>query len=231
MNNVKTMKISPKIVKNTKNTIVTALSCIMLATGCSGSNLANYSGVEPQNRNEVEMVRIPYSIKYNAGEASIGDAEIAKLNLFLRSSSITYGDEFSMDFPLDRNGNLSELDGQRLEYTSNILKDSGLYMSATLTPWGMEPSANTGRLLISKYVVTIPDCGNWTQPSTPNFQNAPLGNIGCASQANLGLMIANPRDLIIGAEGGAPNTERTAGAVERYQNRTIEVAPTAASSN
>lgn len=231
MNNMKTLKISPMIVNNTRNSIIVALSCMIFATGCSNGNLSNYTGVEPQNRNEVEMVRIPYNIRYNAEEASISNAEIAKLNLFLSSSNIIYGDEFSMDFPLDRYGNLSELDGERLAYTSNLLKDSGLYLSATLTPYGMEPSPNTGRLLVSKYVVTIPDCGDWTQPSTPNYQNAPLANLGCASQANLGLMVANPRDLIIGAEGGAPNSERTAGAVERYQNRIVEVGTATATSN
>jgi pilus assembly protein CpaD len=138
------------------------------------------------------------------------------------TSNIRYGDEFSMDFPLDRNGNLSELDKNRLAYISNLLKDGGLYMSATVTPYGMEPSVNTGRLLISKYVVTPPSC-NWSQPSYPNRENAPLANIGCSSQANLGLMVANPRDLIVGAEGGPPNAERAASAVERYQNRVVTV--------
>lgn len=207
--------------KNTSKTVFISMACLMLTTACSGG-LTNYTGVEQQNRNEVEMVRIPYSISFNADADTMDEAEIAKLNQFLMNANISYGDEFSMDFPLDREGNMSTLDNIRLMYISNLLKDSGLYLASSATPYGMEPSANTGRLLISKYIVTPPTC-SWSQSVNPNHENAPISNMGCASQANLGLMVANPRDLIIGAEGGSPNAERTARAINIYQNQTVTV--------
>lgn len=191
--------------------------------------MTNYTGVEPQNRNEVEMVRIPYSIKFEDGSTSLSGIEITRLNKFLESSNITYGNEFSMDFPLDSRGNISDIDGKRLAYISDLLKDSGLYMSEKITPFGMEPEANTGRLLVSKYTVTLPECG-WSQPSYPNYENAPTSNLGCASQANLGLMVANPKDLLTGQGGGMTNAERAAFAVERYQTTVVTVAPTDAGS-
>lgn len=214
-------KVSRTILSNTSKSVFLGLSCLMLTTGCADS-LTSYSGAEPQNRNLVEMVRVPYTIEFISDGSKITEVEVSKLNNFLATSNVTYGDEFSMDFPLDRNGNLSELDKERLSYMSNLLKDSGLYLSAILTPFGMEPSVNTGRLIISKYVVTTPDCG-WNQPAYPNYNNAPTDNFGCATQANLGLMVANPRDLITGQEGSAPNAERTALAVQRYQNRVVTV--------
>lgn len=185
--------------------------------------MANYNGVEPQNRNEVEMVKVPYSIHFGNSAPEMSDTEIAKLNHFLATSNVAYGDEFSMDFPLDRNGYLSEIDQKRQKYVSDLLKDSGLYLSQNITPYGMEPSPNTGRLLITKYVVTPPECGDWTQNDYPNYENASLNNLGCATQANLGRMIANPRDLAIGATGASADAERSAGAVERYRTRTITV--------
>lgn len=200
----------------------TGATCLLLVTGCAG-NMTQYSGVEQQTRNEVEMVRIPYDIQFPANQVELSGREILKLNNFLSAADITYGDEFSMDFPLDRNGNLSELDQQRLNYMSNLLKDNGIYMAANVTPYGMEPTAGTGRLLVSKYVVTPPECGDWTQKSYPNYENAPTNNLGCATQANLGQMVANPRDLIVGAEGLPANAERSAGAVERYRSRTVVV--------
>ena len=159
------------------------------------------------------------------GEATLSNVEIARLNHFLATSNITYGNEFSMDFPLDRNGNLSEIDEKRLSYISNLLKDSGLYMSETVTPFGMEPKQNTGRLLVTKYVVTLPECG-WSQRAYPNYENAPTSNIGCATQANLGLMVASPKDLLTGQSGGMTNAERAAFAIERYQTNVVTVAPT-----
>jgi len=224
MEKIMQQKFSGNFAKKVTKSVLLGASCILLTTGCA-SNMANFSGVEQQNRNQVEMVRIPYNIHFETDAATMSNDEVAKLNYFLRTANVSYGDEFSMDFPLDRSGNLTDLDQKRLAYVSNMLKDSGLYMSTNDTPYGMEPNSDSGRLLVSKYVVTPPECGNWSQKSHPNYENASLNNIGCASQANLGLMIANPRDLIIGAEGAAPNAERTAAAVERYQNRTITVAP------
>lgn len=214
--------------KAARNLLVTS-SCIAFMSACSTSGTSNFTGVEAQNRNTVEMVRIPMTLNFAAGEESISNNEIAKLNHFLMTTNIRYGDEFSMDFPLERDGSLSALNQKRLAYISNLLKDSGLQMSAIVTPYGTEPNPNSARLLVSKYVVTPPQCGDWTQPSTPNYNNAPLSNLGCATQANLGLMIANPRDLITGQEGMPPNAERAAKAIERYQNSYVTVAPTSAS--
>ncbi|MEZ5758325.1 MAG: CpaD family pilus assembly lipoprotein [Emcibacteraceae bacterium] len=223
-------KFSDNHIGTITKSVILGMSCIFLTTGCA-SQMANFSGVEQQTRNEVEMVRIPYNIQFNNDVVELSDTEIGKLNHFLQSANISYGDEFSMDFPLDRNGNISEIDKKRMAYVSGLLKKSGLYLSAEVTPFGMEPGNNSGRLLVSKYVVTPPECGDWSQKSYPNYENAPLNNLGCASQANLGLMIANPRDLVIGAKGGTPNTERTARAVERYQNGTTVVAPADIGSN
>jgi len=217
---------SLETLSKTSKIALTGLSCIFLVTGC-GNSISNYSGVEPQNRNEVEMVRIPYSVNFEDGATKLSNVEIARLNNFLATSNITYGNEFSMDFPLDRNGNISDIDSQRLTYMSDLLKDSGLYMSSTITPYGMEPRENTGRLIVSKYVVTLPECG-WSQASYPNYDNAPTSNFGCASQANLGLMIANPKDLLTGQSDGKTNAERAAFAVERYQNTVTTVAPATA---
>ena len=215
-----TNKTSAPFFGNTIKSTFIGMLCIILTTGCAG-HMANYNGVEPQNRNEVEMVRVPYNIHFGNGILEMSEIEITKLNQFLATSNITYGDEFSMDFPLDRNGNLSDIDQKRQKYVSNLLKNSGLYLSKNVTPYGMEPSPNTGRLLISKYVVTPPECGDWTQNSYPNHEDASLNNLGCATRANLGRMVANPRDLVIGAAGAAPDAEQSARAIELYRTRPI----------
>lgn len=217
-----TKKINNNSFPSFMKSVFTGTACLALLAGCAG-NMTQYTGVEQQKRNEVEMVRIPYSIQFPANQAELSGREILKLNNFLSAADVAYGDEFSMDFPIDRGGNLSELDQQRLDYMSNLLKESGLYLSANITPYGMEPTAGTGRLLVSKYVVTTPECGDWSQKAYPNYENAPLNNLGCANQANLGLMAANPRDMIVGSEGAPASAERSAGAVERYRSRTVVV--------
>lgn len=224
-----TNNISVDFFNNIYKSALIGATCIFLAAGCSNKSMTSYTGVEPNNRNEVEMVRIAYVINFVADTNSVNNAEITKLHNFLNNSDITYGDELSMDFPLMRNGDLSDLNKKRLTYISAILKNRGIYMAANVTPYGMEPDENTARLLISKYVVTPPTCGDWSQPSYPNYNNTPTAALGCATQANLGLMVANPRDLITGQKGGPVNAERAAQAIERYQTTTVTVSQSTAS--
>ena len=43
--------------------------------------------------------------------------------------------------------------------------------------------------------VTVPDCRDWSSPSTMTTHNRPHSNFGCSIQRNLGLMVQNPADL------------------------------------
>lgn len=205
--------------KKMKNFLQTAsgLACIALAS-CSGAS--QYMDGDAQKRNEVEMVRIPFILSFDAEQTKLSAAETERLDLFMMRSNVAYGDELSMDFPLMRNGSLSEQNTQRLHNLSTLLKKRGLRLAADVTPYGRSPDAHQARLLISRYVVTPPRCGDWSEPSTNNFNNAPLKNLGCASQAQLGLMVANPKDLITGVSNNLPNAEQAANAVAGYKTKT-----------
>lgn len=198
-----------------KNTV--GLTFLALA-GCSGS--AQLSNGDMQQRNEVEMVRIPFMMSFDDGAASLSAPAIEKLDMFLMKTNVSYGDELSMDFPLQRDGGLSEQNQKRMTYLAGLLKKRGLHLSADVTPFGMSPGENQARFLISRYVVTPPQCGDWSQPSTDNYGNASTKNLGCATQAQLGLMVANPRDLITGVSNPVPNAEKAAKAVSAYQKKT-----------
>jgi pilus assembly protein CpaD len=51
---------------------------------------------------------------------------------------------------------------------------------------------------------------------TSSHTNLPASNFGCATHRNLGLMVANPRDLLRGQEMGPTSGARAAKGVERY---------------
>jgi pilus assembly protein CpaD len=58
-------------------------------------------------------------------------------------------------------------------------------------------------LVLERYLVTLPPCPDWSRQSGTDFSNLPHSNFGCATQTNLGLMVAEPRDLLHG-RGLAP---------------------------
>ena len=43
--------------------------------------------------------------------------------------------------------------------------------------------------------VVLPDCPDWRKAPNHNYSNTPHANFGCATETNLGLMVADPRDL------------------------------------
>lgn len=46
--------------------------------------------------------------------------------------------------------------------------------------------------------VVLPDCPDWRMSSAHNFSNHESANFGCATETNLGLMVADPNDLVHG---------------------------------
>ncbi len=68
-----------------------------------------------------------------------------------------------------------------------------------------------GQLTLSydAYVVRVPECGDWSKGSSYDFRNTEYSNYGCSVQRNVGLMIANPADLVASREAGRRDTARS----------------------
>ncbi|MFC7048934.1 CpaD family pilus assembly lipoprotein [Emcibacter nanhaiensis] len=205
----------------TKNILkLIAVASLLMTAGCAG--LHESTGLENQKRNKVEMVRVPYMMTFADNNYRLDSDEVRALIAFLGNSNVGYGDELSMDFPLEKDGSMSDLNKKRLSYIAEVLKRHGIIMSMEVTPYGVAPKTNQARLLVSRYVVTPPQCGDWSRASSSNYNNAPMQDFGCSTQANLGLMVANPRDLITGNRSDHPHAEKTAKAVNGYMTGTAK---------
>jgi glycosyltransferase involved in cell wall biosynthesis len=58
---------------------------------------------------------------------------------------------------------------------------------------------------------------DWSRQSGTDFANLPHSNFGCATQTNLGLMVAEPRDLVRGRPLAPADGVREAEAIARYR--------------
>ena len=77
---------------------------------------------------------------------------------------------------------------------------------------------NRAVLTYAFYVARPPECGKYTRDISDNMDNSPSDNFGCATQRNIGLMIANPRDLLQPQDGGEGRQgSRGADVVGKYQ--------------
>ncbi|MFN3225194.1 MAG: CpaD family pilus assembly protein [Hyphomicrobiales bacterium] len=64
--------------------------------------------------------------------------------------------------------------------------------------------------------VTNP-CGTWADPFNPALEQSDFYNFGCASQANLGASLADPRDLVRPRGVGHPDAGRRAEVLAAYR--------------
>ncbi|MGH6886966.1 MAG: CpaD family pilus assembly lipoprotein, partial [Geminicoccales bacterium] len=72
-------------------------------------------------------------------------------------------------------------------------------------------------VVLERYLVTLPACPDWSRESGTDFDNLPLSNLGCATQTNLGLMIAEPKDLVRGRPLGPADGIQQAEGIVRYR--------------
>jgi pilus biogenesis lipoprotein CpaD len=110
-------------------------------------------------------------------------------------------------------------------------------VAAALLPYAIVPSpasdlgAPPGVAVIrrERYLVMLPPCPDWSKPAAGagDFTNTASSNFGCAAAVNLGLMIAQPADLVEARQVGLTDAHPAAAAVNTYRLGKV-VLPTAA---
>jgi pilus assembly protein CpaD len=84
---------------------------------------------------------------------------------------------------------------------------------------GVDPSQPADRVRMSfvSYTAVVPECGYWSDESVANPDNVDSQNYGCSSQHNLGLMLADPSDLLGDTTMTARNATRSVTGTALYQ--------------
>ena len=65
--------------------------------------------------------------------------------------------------------------------------------------------------------MVLPGCPNWSRDPGFDPLNLPLSNLGCANAVNLGLMVADPGDLLPRRTLAPADATREAEAIVRYR--------------
>lgn len=99
--------------------------------------------------------------------------------------------------------------------------DRGLARSEVLV--GLDPTLAGEGVILSfvSYTAVVPECGYWYEESAHNFANANSVNFGCATQHNLGLMLADPSDLYGKTQMDPRDGPRTAIVIDLFRRGEI----------
>lgn len=107
----------------------------------------------------------------------------------------------------------------RAKQIADHAKRRGLTASRILLRVDTNDQRADGPVVISfeTLVINVPECGDWSEESSHDPMNTDHANFGCAVQRNIGLMIANPADLISPQTVGLSDTTRSNNVIQRYR--------------
>lgn len=199
-------------------------ACVALAgilvSGCA-SQTAQWSGVEPVKRNRVDLVRLPHDVTFTRGSNELAAAEAKKLQAFLDSVGFDYGDRLALDIGMTPSASVSA----RADAVRKHLTRLGHEVEPRTIDHGVTPGPDAVRVIVERHVVTPPACPDWRQPAYPNYNNAPTSNMGCANVTALGMMVADPRDLVEGATFKPSDADVTTRAIKNLKADEVKWRP------
>ncbi len=72
-------------------------------------------------------------------------------------------------------------------------------------------------LSYQRYEVALPQCGDWSSAPSFNPYNDVSSNFGCANQRNLGLMVADPADLVHMRSMDPTDAQNSGRVIQKYR--------------
>lgn len=182
---------------------------------------------------EVDRAQYRHIVYFPTDSDAINGNEQDRLIAFLRAVQPGISDSVRVEGHADeRAGDLYnlELAGRRMQSVKSFLNDNGIdRLELHASSFGERAPAVDGsgegawrqnrrvEIVLERYVVTPPACPDWSRESGLDYANRPHTNHGCAMETNLGLMIADPRDLVRGRTLGPADGVHQADAIVRYR--------------
>lgn len=205
---------------------------------CSPANLQpnrNLGWLEAGSPKQVEVDRAEYrhAVYFMTDRAEITGFEQDRLLAFFASVQPGSRDTIRLEGHADERATdlyNVELAARRAAAVRTLLDERGLTgVSVTSSAFGEALPADPGsdaeawrenrrvEVVLERYLVTLPPCPDWSRQSGTDFANLPHSNFGCATQTNLGLMVAEPRDLVRGRTLAPADGVHQAEGIVRYR--------------
>jgi len=201
------------------------LAATAAALAACGPTTSHWSPAESPKRNTVQWVRFTHPVHFAPGAADLDPSETRRLDAFLDRIGAGADDQIRIASFADP-GLGENLAARRAGVVATHLRDRGLWSRRATAPAQSVAGEDTATVLLGRYVVTPPDCPDWRKPPTGDFANHAASNFGCASATNLGLMLADPGDLIRGRSMGPGDGDALARGVRKYREGEAKPAPT-----
>jgi pilus assembly protein CpaD len=170
--------------------IASAIASALVLSACTGTQ---NRGLETVHQPVVS--RSDYVFDLATAGSGIAPGEAQRLGGWLSSIRVGYGDRIAVDDPNAYGGSGVRDDIQRQAARYGLLVSDDVPITAGPVAPG------TVRVVVSRMKATVPGCPDFTRASGTEFESNTSSNHGCASNATLAAMVANPVDLVRGQPG------------------------------
>lgn len=192
-----------------KKALASALSgsLVMILGGCGGMAMTNPS---LDSVHQPVVSRTNYALDITAGPAGISIPEQRRLAGWFEALDLRYGDRITLDDPLNDSAARAAIEAVAGRY-GVLLGDQAPVTPGTITP-------GTVRVVVTRSTASVPGCPDWSAKSDGTLHNATSTNYGCATNANMAAMIADPEHLLKGASSkGVTTVMSSTKAIDSYR--------------
>lgn len=177
----------------------------LLMSGCSsgvepGGHVAGWAMISPEQRHPIIVAEEPatHSVRVGRGSDGLSPQQRAGLAEFIgRYRGADAGNSrLAIAVP---SGSANEI--AALKAVADVreiardygIDDSRIAVSPYRTGRDRDPAL---RVSYTRYVAEAPECGIWPTNLGDDARNLPYPNLGCATQRNFAMQVANPADLL-----------------------------------
>jgi pilus assembly protein CpaD len=165
-----------------------------------GPQVAGWTLVDPEQRHPILVSQQPATLNLHIAASSQGLTPSQRAHVMEFASRSRASDSGNSRIVISAPGGSPNESAamQAADETRQLMLDSG-YSETAIAVEAYHADGRDAPLRLSymRYVADAPDCGqDWSENLARAYQNTPYPNMGCAAQRNLGVMVANPADLL-----------------------------------
>jgi pilus assembly protein CpaD len=178
-------------------------------TACE--SVENFKNVHHAKEPIVTKVGNQIDVSFEYASSHIDEDQINKLDQFIMKNEISRQDDLVISIA-EQGGQTGQL---RAEKIAAYFRHMGL--KPTLKYTSISDNLQNVQINLERYVVSVPNCPDWSKKPNTDYNNQPSSNFGCAQAANLALMIGNPKDLIVGRESSLADGVYLSNTIQSYR--------------
>lgn len=204
---------------------ITAVAAIaLMATACKhmdeGPKVAGWSLVDPSQRHPILVSQRPSTLNVNVPRGSSGLSPRQRADVLDFAARYRAADAGNSRLVVAApSGGSNEVAAMNAVHEIRaILANEGFGESAISVETYPADAHGPAPVRVSylRYVAEAPECGAWPTNIARDPSNVPYANLGCATQRNFAMQVANPADLLGPRTMTGRSAERRDQVYEKY---------------